>query len=271
MPRNRFAPALVVVGSTVLFACAAVTPGSWAGATFVGPLPYLCLGDSPFDTTDLGVTFFLEDVEDGLVNAPGLSTVGASPAGPGGITDSVDCDDGMIDGLGQMGRSLFGSGATGITALFDAGALGGLPTAAGMVWTDGGATNTVTFEAFDQNGVSLGTIVATDIGDGQFTSGTAEDRFFGVYHADGISKIHMKLVPFGGGTGIEVDHIQYGIAGFTKGCVATADINGDGAVDGADMGLLLAAWGTSPCEADLDGDDIVGGADLGLLLSAWTG
>jgi len=46
------------------------------------------------------------------------------------------------------------------------------------------------------------------------------------------------------------------------------DINGDGRVDGADLGLLLAAWGGSG-PADLNGDGIVDGADLGLLLAAW--
>lgn len=54
-----------------------------------------------------------------------------------------------------------------------------------------------------------------------------------------------------------------------------ADLNGDGVVDGADLGLLLAAWGTcaerSPrCVGDLDGNGAVDGADLGLLLGAET-
>lgn len=48
------------------------------------------------------------------------------------------------------------------------------------------------------------------------------------------------------------------------------DLNGDGKVDGGDIGLLLAAWGTATgSSADLDGDGIVSGADLGLLLAAW--
>ncbi|MFG0273632.1 MAG: hypothetical protein ACF8QF_01105 [Phycisphaerales bacterium] len=49
-----------------------------------------------------------------------------------------------------------------------------------------------------------------------------------------------------------------------------ADINGDGAVNGADLGLLLGAWGSaSPC-FDLTGDGVTDGADLGLLLGAWS-
>lgn len=49
------------------------------------------------------------------------------------------------------------------------------------------------------------------------------------------------------------------------------DLNGDGIVDGADMGLLLSAWGTCRgCSADLNGDGMVDGADMGLLLAYWT-
>ena len=45
------------------------------------------------------------------------------------------------------------------------------------------------------------------------------------------------------------------------------DLNGDGVINGADLGLLLGAWGTSG--QDINGDGIVNGADLGLLLGAW--
>lgn len=48
------------------------------------------------------------------------------------------------------------------------------------------------------------------------------------------------------------------------------DLNGDGVVDGADLGLLLAAWDSDDADADLNDDGIVDGADLGLLLAAWS-
>ena len=48
-----------------------------------------------------------------------------------------------------------------------------------------------------------------------------------------------------------------------------ADLDGNGVVDGGDLGLLLGAWGTSDCAADLNGDGIVDGADLGDLLGQW--
>lgn len=46
------------------------------------------------------------------------------------------------------------------------------------------------------------------------------------------------------------------------------DIDASGAVDGADLGVLLSSWGSSG-PADLDLSGIVDGADLGTLLSAW--
>ncbi len=51
---------------------------------------------------------------------------------------------------------------------------------------------------------------------------------------------------------------------------AAADLNGDGMVNGADLGILLSAWGTNDAAADLNGDGAVNGGDLGVLLSAWS-
>jgi len=50
------------------------------------------------------------------------------------------------------------------------------------------------------------------------------------------------------------------------------DITGNGLVDGADLGLVLAAWasdGTDAPASDVNQDGIVNGADLGLLLVKW--
>ena len=47
-------------------------------------------------------------------------------------------------------------------------------------------------------------------------------------------------------------------------------MNGDGIVDGGDLGAMLAAWGAcSGCSEDLTGDGLVDGGDLGLLLAAF--
>ncbi len=50
-----------------------------------------------------------------------------------------------------------------------------------------------------------------------------------------------------------------------------ADLDGDGAVDAADLAILLAAWGTADREADLNTDGVVDAGDLAILLAAWTG
>jgi hypothetical protein len=48
------------------------------------------------------------------------------------------------------------------------------------------------------------------------------------------------------------------------------DFNGDGAVDGADFGSILAAWGAcAGCPEDLNEDGTVNGSDVGLILSYW--
>jgi hypothetical protein len=49
----------------------------------------------------------------------------------------------------------------------------------------------------------------------------------------------------------------------------TGDLNDDCEVDGADLGLLLGAWGTTG-PGDLDCDGEVTGADLGILLGGWS-
>ena len=59
-----------------------------------------------------------------------------------------------------------------------------------------------------------------------------------------------------------------------------ADLNGDGVVDGIDLGQLLANWsipagapgcvGVSPCAADINGDGVVDGIDLGIVLANWS-
>ena len=200
-----------------------------ATAALLGPSAYLCFdrtgasslapafsgscgsADSPFaaDANAGNFSYFnLETFEDGLFNTPGAA------ASAGGVTsvvfgptihDSVDADDGTIDGSGLGGDSFFsGSGGTGITFTFDAGVLGALPTNVGIVWTDGGGT--ISFEAFDANGDSLGSLFGNHA-NGSFNGETDEDRFYGATNAGGISAIHIA----NDGGGIEVDHLQYGL------------------------------------------------------------
>jgi len=104
----------------------------------------------------------------------------------------------------------------------------------------------------------------------------------------------MKLVGLAPGTSTAVEPVSAGgltkvvsgtvpglvVTGTLTGCVVTvacsdvfADLDCDGAVDGADMGLLLGTWDTAGELApspDLDGSGLVDGGDLGLLIAAWS-
>ena len=166
----------------------AAAPG--ANAVPIGPSPYLSFsGDSPFSGGSFAY-FHLENFEDGLLNTPGVVSAVGSVIGPGAFTDSVDEDDGAIDGNGNSGNSFsFALGSTGITFTFDSGALGSLPTHVGIVWTDGAGTTS--FEAFGSSG-SLGTIGPVSIADGSFSGTTGEDRFFGWTDPGGILSISIS-------------------------------------------------------------------------------
>jgi hypothetical protein len=48
------------------------------------------------------------------------------------------------------------------------------------------------------------------------------------------------------------------------------DLNLDGIVNGADLSILLGAWGTADPIADIDDSGDVNGADLAILLGNWT-
>ncbi|MDA1261914.1 MAG: FG-GAP-like repeat-containing protein [Planctomycetota bacterium] len=48
-----------------------------------------------------------------------------------------------------------------------------------------------------------------------------------------------------------------------------ADRNGDGFVDGLDLAIILAAWGTTEVAGDANGDGFVDGVDLAIVLSAF--
>ena len=47
------------------------------------------------------------------------------------------------------------------------------------------------------------------------------------------------------------------------------DLNDNGVVNSADLGFLIAAWGTADTNADLNEDGLVDSEDLGLMLSNW--
>jgi plastocyanin len=68
-------------------------------------------------------------------------------------------------------------------------------------------------------------------------------------------------------------HCPFGMTGqiTVTGAANPADINGDGAVNGADLAMLLSDWGASGGPSDINRDGIVNASDLAALLGAWTG
>ena len=184
------------------------------GATILGPTPYLQAADSPFSGDSFSY-FHLENFEDGALDTPGVSaTPGWVVSNPNSFNDSVDADDGSIDGFGTQGHSFYSNNHRSLSFTFSAATLGALPTHAGIVWADVGYDSealgfgTVNFEAFDAANNSLG-IKTAYLGDGASTGQTAEDRFFGAINAGGISKIVISMPNSGDW---EVDHLQYGLA-----------------------------------------------------------
>jgi hypothetical protein len=183
----------LLIGST--------SPAS-AAAILVGPSPYLSAADIPAGFFAAAPT--VETFEDGTLDF-GIVASGVSHfiLGPSGITDSVDADDGAIDGSGSLGHSYVGNGVPGVTFTFS----GPLPTAAALVWTDGfGATFPTTFQAFGPGMVLLGTIVAGLGIDGNWGGATAEDSFFGVKDPGGI--LAIQIISPGGQ--VEADHVMFG-------------------------------------------------------------
>jgi len=84
----------------------------------------------------------------------------------------------------------------------------------------------------------------------------------------GTLQYNLPTMPGMANCGITFEIVEY-IATLAGGC--EADLNGDAAVDGADLAILLGAWGPADEDnpADLTGDGMVDGADLATLLGAW--
>lgn len=179
----------------------AATPAAKAGSTFHfnANQSYTSSSDSPFSGN-----IRLENFEDGLLNIAGVKANRGSVKGPGGSTDSVDDDAGSIDGKGRSGHSFSSGSSKSITFSFSNSSKG-LPTMAGLVWTDGKKDSIVKFRAWDKSGDLIGKI-KVKLGDLSRNGSTAEDRFFGLTSNKGISRIQIAS----NYSGFEIDHLAFG-------------------------------------------------------------
>ena len=84
-----------------------------------------------------------------------------------------------------------------------------------------------------------------------------------------MGDVNADTLPYDGlGYSINVSLPPYSVIILSQSPPSRYDLNGDGLVNGADLGQLLAQWGSAG-SADFDGNGIVDGADLGQMLSAW--
>ena len=208
-----------------------------AAVTAVGPFPYLSAADSPF-LGDPSLVTQIEDFEDGLLNVPGIVNIPIPPppfpvfpppgdgigivVGPGVETDSVDGDDGSIDGSGNAGHSLrsnyfdtsiLGPVGPAIFFAFLPDSHGNYPAAFGFVWTDGRPFTWLSHLSLEVNASAV--FIGGNspfLGDSTFTGETSEDRFFGVRSSAGLRSLRIETFIFSleGIDYFELDHLQIG-------------------------------------------------------------
>lgn len=127
----------------------------------------------------------------------------------------------------------------------------------------------VTAIAFDATSNQFGqaTVTVYDLGGTQI--GVLEIpvetvRFVGITAGVPISRINFRST-LGAIQNTGFDNVR--IASFVP-IAASPDIDGDGHVNGSDLGLLLGNWNGAGA-GDLNCDGTVDGADLGVLLGGW--
>lgn len=190
---------------------------------FLGPTPYLSTVDSPFDMSGIGSTFFFEDFEDGSFDLPpGVTSYPYVLNAPSPTTDSVDADDGLLDGVGRDGWSLTPVALTTTFSnppywvktfrlRFDESVLGYLPDSFGFVWTDGVSSSRLSIQVEYPDGsrafTSFGPLMD------ELDSGhTVEDRFIGVRSTIPFEIVRVSNSYYGHNwiNQFEMDHIQFG-------------------------------------------------------------
>jgi len=135
----------------------------------------------------------LEDFEDGKLNTPGVHTnqrcvVIGNLGHKTRFVDSVDEDDGQLDGSGSYGHSLWSDNNSSLSFIFNEKILGTLPTHVGLVWTDAPFA-VVSLSAFNHQGDLIGQTNPLKLGDHSMTGTVTEDCFLGVHYKEGISKV----------------------------------------------------------------------------------
>lgn len=169
------------------------------GGTWTTVANYRSTADSPFYQGVAADLMIVEENEFQAYLAPGSSTIGGMRT----MGNSVDGDDGMIDGIADPTASaIFVIGSYSVE--FDAAVLGGLPTRVGIVCTDllqvGGGNPDLRVSAVDAFGtLHVQEFIIDNVG------GVGDDIFIGFTLPAGVT--NFQVMPLSGvGT---FDHLQY--------------------------------------------------------------
>ena len=177
-----------------------------------------------------------------LLDRPGMPSVGfPGPWGCGG--DNIDCW--LDDVAANAAESTCVLGATPVLA--------GTLRPTGSLASLRGLAPQGTWSLVASDGVA---------GDsGQITAACIEITTAPDCNGNGIA----DSADIAAGTSVDAD-----LNGVPDECGCSADFDGNGAVNGADLAQLLGAWGAcAACGFDLTGDGQVLGDDLAVLLSSW--
>jgi hypothetical protein len=201
-------------------------------------MPYTSKNDSPFKSLEsTGTYFYIEDFEDGVADTPGLTIDKGAVLSTGPNVDSVDQDDGLLDGSGSKGKSWLSTYDKDLVFSFNKDLLSGkYPNHAGLVFTDTYPTTLLlTLEAYGVDGKVVGKMGPMTLGDSTTYAGqTLDDKFIGFK-----SKVEIKAIAIKAERGnYELDHVQYGYGKVVASSSPTS-------VSGASPDIKVSATGSS--------------------------
>ncbi len=189
-------------------------PAAAAVLTLFGPTPYRQRSESPFYPGIQSGSIFVEDFEDRRLNTPNVSVT----TGGITITQGVDEDDGVLDGLGynyvwQSFAPVPGLEDNYLLEIkFTPDAEGHYPRYAGFAILGFNIVSDPTeviqlYQFFGPEGDPLTPepleTPLPRLPDGSESASSGGDRFVGAYYSEGISRIII-------GNTLRFDHLQYG-------------------------------------------------------------
>jgi subtilisin family serine protease len=223
----------------------------------------------------------LEDVADPTRVAPGGH--GAMAGAANRLLQTCDrpaapsCTDDET-WIGDSRSIILGDGITPIDASFQC-----IRNVRNPMGTVSVTVNTVSLGVtLGQNGLPNGTLARVQIFDAG-NSAVLWDSNTAIHDLPEAMKLRKVYASGPAGVNIEWQPVATsGDVGFGYAMTATlslgrsglGDLDGNGTVEGSDLGLMLSAWGDcpgalAPCIADLDGNRSVDAADLGMLMANW--